>query len=137
MLKKVFGKKLSRERASRAALFRSLTAALISHGKIETTEAKAKAVLRDVEKLISLAKEGGVAARRRILGYLGNDRETTDALFTKIAPTFSGVKSGFVRIIKLPARKGDRAPMARLELVEQKKIEKAEKPKKKGVTDER
>lgn len=118
MRKMVFGRKLSRGKKGREALLRSLIRALIVNGKIITTKAKAKAIIGQVDKLVTMAKEGSIAARRRALAYLANDRETTDKLFGEIVPVFKARKSGYARIIPLPNRKGDAAKMARLEWVE-------------------
>lgn len=136
MKKKVFGKKLSRDRGSREALFRSVIRALILSGTIRTTKAKAKSVVRDLEKIVTLGKKGTVDARRRVYAILGNDRKATDLLFTKVVPAFSTKTSGFVRIINLPERLGDRAQMSILTwsekiVMEEKKIKKAEEKSKK------
>jgi len=132
MKKKVFGRKLSREKDTRLALFRSLMRALVLNGKIKTTKAKAKAIQKSLEKLINLAKKGTLAARRRVYSRLGNDRKTADLIFGTILPAFSAKKSGFTRIINLPERRGDLAKMVRLEWSEEikKKDESIEKAKK-------
>ena len=127
MNKKVFGRKLSRSRPAREALFASLTRALILNGKIVTTRAKAKAVQGSVEKMVTLAKKGNIAARRRVLSELDNKREATDILFREVAKAFSVRNSGFTRIISLPRRVGDNAQMVRMEWTE--KIEMGEKGK--------
>lgn len=118
MRKMVFGRKLSRGRKGRTALFRSLVRALVLSGKIVTTKARAKAISGQIDKYVSRAQKGGVALRRKVLAEMGNDRETVDKLFGKIAPTFTGRKSGFTRITLLPRRKGDNAEMAILEWVD-------------------
>jgi large subunit ribosomal protein L17 len=118
MNKHVFGRKLSRSRPSREALFSSLIRALILSGKIETTRAKAKAIQGKVERALTLAKKATLSGRRRVLAELDNDRKVCDLLFQKIAPAFSGRNSGFTRIVSLPARRGDRAKMVRMEWVE-------------------
>lgn len=128
MRKMVFGRQLSRGRKSRIALFRSLIRALALSGKIVTTKAKAKAVIPQIDKLITAAKKNSVSGRRKALSKLGNDRGTVDLLFLKIAPVFKERTSGFTRITLLPRRTGDKAEMVRLEWVE--KIETEEKPKK-------
>lgn len=127
MNKRVFGRKLSRSRPAREALFATLARALILNGKIVTTRAKAKAVQTDVEKFITLAKKGTLAGRRRILSSLDNKRDAVDNLYQKITAAFSGRQSGYTRIISLPRRKGDNAEMARLEWTD--KIVGSEKPK--------
>lgn len=95
----------------------------MASGKITTTKARVKAIQGQVDKYVSRAKKGGVAIRRKILAEMGNDRETVDALFTKVAKTMAQRKSGFTKITLLPRRKGDNAEMARLEWVEEKKNE--------------
>lgn len=115
MIKKVFGKKLSRERASREALFASLIRAMILSGKIVTTKAKAKAVQRDLEKMVTLSKKATIQARRQALAFLDNASDITDKLFREVAGLFKSKSSGFTRIINLKPRKGDNAKMVRIE----------------------
>lgn len=126
MKKKVFGKKLGRERDTRRALFRSLIRSLVEHGKIKTTKSKAKATLPSLEKLIGKAKANDVSSRRSVYSFLGNDRKTANMLFGQVAKNFSSRNSGFVRITNLPRRKGDNAEMVTMEwtdkiVVEEKK----------------
>jgi len=128
MRKMVFGRHLSRSRKGRIALFRSLIRALTISGKIVTTKAKAKAIIPQIDKIITAAKKNSLSARRRVLASLGNDRGTTDLIFLKVVPAFSNRTSGFTRIVLLPARSGDKAQMVRLEWSEI--IEMKEKPKK-------
>jgi large subunit ribosomal protein L17 len=127
MNKKVFGRKLSRSRPAREALFATLSRSLILNGKIITTRAKAKAVQGSVEKMVTLAKTGSIAARRKVMSNLDNARDATDILFQKVVKAFPGKTSGFTRIISLPRRVGDNAEMARMEwtekMVEEKKPE--------------
>lgn len=129
MIKKVFGRKLSRGRTAREALFASLTRAIILSGKIVTTKAKAKAVQRDVEKAVTLAKKGTLAARRQVFGILDNAKDATEKLFRDVAPSFKRT-SGYTRIINLGPRKGDNAPAVRMEWTESIEEHKME-PKKK------
>jgi len=135
MKKKVYGRKLSRGLNARRALFRALIRAIVMHGSIETTKAKAKSVQADIDKLVTLAKVGGINERRRIYAYLGNDRETTDKLIETVKNSFSSRKSGFTRIVKLPRRKGDGAEIAKLEWTDkiqvQEKVQDKKKAKKK------
>ena len=84
MKKKVFGRKLSRDRGSRTALYRALLKALILRGEIKTTYAKAKTIQPEIEKLITLAKKSNVSARRIVYARLANDRQSTNRLFKKI-----------------------------------------------------
>lgn len=123
MRKKVFGKKLSRDYGSRRALARSLIRALILHGTIKTTKAKAKAIQPEVEKMVTLAKKGGIPQRRQVYAMLGGDRKITDGLFGKVAPAFINRLSGYTRIVNLPQRQGDAAKMARLEWSQKIEIE--------------
>ena len=115
MKKRVYGRKLSRGLNARRALFRALIRAIVMHGSIEITKAKAKSVQADIDKLVTLARVGGINERRRIYAYLGNDRKTTDKLIETVKNSFSSRESGFTRIIKLPRRKGDGAEIAKLE----------------------
>ena len=119
MRKMVFGKKLSRGKKGREALLRSLVRAIGISGKIVTTKAKAKAIIGQVDKIVTLAKKGTLDSRRRVLAFLGNDRDTAERLVNTLAPSFSQRNSGYTRIILLPSRKGDNAQMARLEWVDE------------------
>lgn len=119
MKKKVFGRKLSRERDTRRALFRALIRALVEYGKITTTKAKAKAIQGRIDKLVNLAKGGSIHSNRRLFAALGNDKVTGKAILKKVVPSFSDRKSGYTRIIKLNRRKGDAAEMVRLEWVKE------------------
>ena len=131
MKKRVYGRKLSRERDSRRALFRSLIRALVEYGKITTTKAKAKAIQASTDKLVNLSKQGSISAKRRLYALLGNDKKTTKTLLEKIAPAFSDRKGGYTRMITLPRRRGDAAEIARIEWVKS-IIETTEKPETKG-----
>lgn len=118
MNKRVFGSKLSRERSSRELLFVSLVENLVNSGKINTTKAKAKAIIGLVDKLVVLAKKNTLASKRQILKRLKGNKEIATKLWTEIATTFSNRPSGFTRIIPISSRKGDLAKMVRLEWVE-------------------
>jgi large subunit ribosomal protein L17 len=111
------GKKLGRDAAHRRALYANLTGALITHGRIETTEAKAKAVRPYAEKLITLGKRGDLHARRQAMAQLRSN-DVVHVLFSDVAPRFAERPGGYTRIVKLGARQGDAAPMALLELVD-------------------
>jgi len=101
----------------RRALLSNMAASLIAHGRIETTQAKARAVRPYVEKLITLGKRGGLHARRQALARLRR-RPVVDQLFNDVAPAFAGRAGGYTRIIKTRYRAGDAAPMAIIELVD-------------------
>jgi large subunit ribosomal protein L17 len=111
------GRKLGRDSAHRKALYSNLAGALIEHGRIETTEAKAKAVRPFAEKLITLGKRGDLHARRLALAELRSN-DVVHQLFAEVAPRFAERPGGYTRIVKLAPRQGDSAPMAYLELVD-------------------
>ncbi|MDY6876805.1 MAG: 50S ribosomal protein L17 [Chloroflexota bacterium] len=137
MRHRVAGKRLNRSSGHRKALRRNLVTALFYHERIETTEAKAKAIRGQAEKLITLAKRGltvehedpsrGVHARRLAAGRLnrwmiepdGTRVDVLAKLFEEIAPRYMDRLGGYTRIYKLGPRKGDGAPMVLLELVEE------------------
>ena len=111
------GKKLGRDPAHRKALYSNLAGALIEHGRIHTTEAKAKAVKPFAEKMITLGKRGDLHARRQALSEL-RSQDVVHRLFADVAPRFSERPGGYTRIIKLGPRQGDAAEMVYLELVD-------------------
>ncbi len=110
------GKKLSRTPSHRKALMRNLAKALLTHGKIRTTEVKAKVIRGVVEPLITLGLRNDLHSRRLAYREL-NDHALVKRLFDEIAPQFAGVQGGFTRVMKLALpRRGDNAPMAIIEL---------------------
>lgn len=111
------GKKLGRDASHRKALYSNLSGALIEHGRIKTTIAKAKAVRPIVEEMITLGRRGDLAARRQALAYLRSNDVVT-MLFSEVAPRFKDRPGGYTRIVKLGPRWGDSADMAYLELVD-------------------
>jgi large subunit ribosomal protein L17 len=111
------GKKLGRDSAHRKALYANLAGALIEHGRIRTTEAKAKAVRPIAERMITLGRRGDLAARRRALAYL-RSQDVVHKLFSDVAPRFAERPGGYSRIVKLGPRQGDSAEMVYLELVD-------------------
>ena len=122
MRHRIAGRILGRDAGHRKALFRNLVRELYIHGRITTTEAKARAIRADAEKLITKAKNGmeGIArvnASRLLVAYL-NDKTVTKKVFDEIAPRFATRNGGYTRIIKLGKRHGDAAEMAIIELVE-------------------
>src|SRR5262249_59430921 len=108
------GKKLGRDSAHRRALLANLTSSLIEHGRIRTTETKAKAVRPVAEKMITLGREGSIHARRQALAFL-RSQEIVHLLFSEVAPRFKDRPGGYTRVVKLGPRQGDSAPMAYLE----------------------
>ena len=111
------GRKLGRDTAHRKALYSNLAGALIEHGRIQTTEAKAKAVKPFAEKMITLGKRGDLHARRQALAALRSN-DVVHHLFAEVAPRFSEREGGYTRIVKLGPRQGDAAAMVYLELVD-------------------
>jgi len=109
------GRKFSREKDQRKALIKSLARALFLHGKIETTQAKAKELSPFVQKIITKAKKNDLACTRALLAYFS--KKTTQKIINEIAPKYKDRKGGYVRIIKKGPRKSDRAKMAIIELV--------------------
>jgi large subunit ribosomal protein L17 len=95
----------------------NLATALFEHGRITTTHAKAKRLRPVAERLVTFAKRGDIAARRRVLTVV-KDKGVVHTLFTEIGPSYAGRPGGYTRIIKIGNRKGDNAPMAIIELVE-------------------
>ncbi|HEY6069601.1 MAG TPA: 50S ribosomal protein L17 [Gaiellaceae bacterium] len=111
------GKKLGRDSAHRKALYSNLAGALIEHGRIKTTEAKAKAVKPFAEQMITLGKRGDLHARRLALAEL-RSQDVVHQLFADVAPRFADRPGGYTRIVKLGPRLGDAAEMVYLELVD-------------------
>ena len=109
--------KLSRDAAHREALLSNLCKQLIDHERIKTSQAKAKAVKPEVEKLITLAKRGDLHARRQALAELGQDRFVVHKLFEEIAPRYASRPGGYTRIVKLGPRRSDSTEMVFIELV--------------------
>ena len=111
------GKKLGRDSAHRKALYANLAGSLIEHGRIRTTEAKAKAVKPFAEQMITLGKRGDLAARRQAIAQL-RSQDVVHVLFSEVAPRFAERPGGYTRIVKLGPRQGDAAEMVYLELVD-------------------
>jgi large subunit ribosomal protein L17 len=111
------GKKLGRDSAHRKALYANLAGSLIEHGRIKTTEAKAKAVKPFAEQMITLGKRGDLHARRLALAEL-RSQDVVHVLFAEVAPRFADRPGGYTRIVKLGPRQGDAADMVFLELVD-------------------
>ena len=111
------GKKLGRDSAHRRALYANLACSLIEHGRIRTTEAKAKAVKPYVEKIITLGRRGDLHARRQALAEL-HSQEIVHQLFSDVGPRMADRPGGYTRIIKIGHRPGDAAEMVYLELVD-------------------
>ncbi|MCS6782882.1 MAG: 50S ribosomal protein L17 [Gloeomargarita sp. SKYBB_i_bin120] len=108
--------RLSKPADQRKALLRALTTALLRHGRITTTKARARAVRAQVDRMITLAKDGSLAARRRALGYI-YDKQLVHALFAEAPERYGNRPGGYTRIIRTIPRRGDNAEMAIIELV--------------------
>jgi len=117
MSHRIDGRKLGRMRGPRLALFKSLTVAVFRYERIQTTEAKAKEVRGQVERMITIAKRGDLTARRAIVAALPNEPLVINKLMTEIAPKYADRTSGYTRIVRIGPRKGDAAEMVQLELV--------------------
>ncbi len=107
---------LGRPADQRKALLRGLTTQLIREGRVTTTKAKAKALRNEAERMITLAKDGTLAARRKAIGYI-YDKQLVHALFAKAKDRYGDRKGGYTRIVRTTSRKGDNAEMAIIELV--------------------
>jgi len=112
------GRKLNRTASHRKALFANMSVALIKHEQIVTTLPKAKELRPVVERLVTLAKRGGLHARRQALSRLQNDRAIVAKLFDTLGPRYQGRDGGYTRVLKAGFRHGDSAPMAVIELVD-------------------
>jgi large subunit ribosomal protein L17 len=113
---RVSGRKLNRTASHREAMLRNLAASLFTHRRVETTLAKAKEARRFVESLITLAKRDDLHSRRLFARRI-HDRSLIKVVFDEIAPLYKDRPGGYTRVVKLPSRSGDAAPMAILELV--------------------
>jgi large subunit ribosomal protein L17 len=111
------GRKLGRDSSHRRALYANLACSLIEHGRIKTTEAKAKAVKPYAEKMITLGRRGDLHARRQVLSEL-RSQEVVHQLFADVAPRMADRSGGYTRIVKIGPRQGDAAEMVYLELVD-------------------
>ena len=109
--------KLGRPTDQRKAMLRGLTTQLIREGRVTTTKARAKALRDEAERMITLAKNGSLASRRRAIGYI-YDKQLVHALFDKAQDRYGDRQGGYTRIIRTVPRRGDNAPMVFIELVD-------------------
>jgi large subunit ribosomal protein L17 len=114
---RIDGRKLGRKTGPRKALFKNLVVAVLRYEQVRTTEARAKEVRGQVEHVITLAKQGTLASRRRIIAELPDEPLVIDKLINEIAPKYGDRGSGYTRLIKVGRRNGDAAPIVQLELV--------------------
>ena len=120
MKKHVFGRKLSRDKNERKALFKNLISSFILRETIQTTEGKAKAIRSEIEKLVTKAKQGDKSAKTVLQKSLS--RSAFEKILNDIAPRFANRQGGYVRLIKLGKRFGDDAPMTLIEWTEKAKV---------------
>ena len=111
------GKKLNRTSAHRKALMRNMVTSLLDHERIETTDAKAKALRGLADRMITLGKRGDLHARRQALSVI-RSKEVTAKVFDELVERFRDRPGGYTRVIKLGNRVGDAAPISIIELVE-------------------
>ena len=109
-------RRLGVKSAHRRAMLRNATTSLLKNGRIDTTEPRAKEIASVAEKMITLAKQGDLAARRAALAFI-TEEDVVTKLFTEIAPKYADRTGGYTRIFLLGTRRGDAASMARIELV--------------------
>ena len=130
MKHRIAGTKLGRSTAQRKSLFKNLLMSLFTHGEIETTEAKAKAIKGIADRLVSKAQMGTIPARRLLERFFGT-KQAVNQLVDQVAPAMKDRKSGFTRIVRLGKRMGDDSMMVKMELVT--KPEKKEAAKESAV----
>jgi large subunit ribosomal protein L17 len=121
MPKPTKGPRLGGSSSHQKALLANLATSLFEHGRIKTTEPKARALRPYAEKLITHAKKGTLHNRREVMKKI-RDKDVVHVLFAEIGPFFADREGGYTRIIKVEARKGDNAPMAVIELVREKTV---------------
>ena len=112
------GRRMGGSAAHQRHMMANLATALFEHGKITTTEARARRLRPVAERLITFAKRGDLHARRRVLTTV-TDRDVVHTLFTEIGPSFAARDGGYTRITKIGPRKGDNAPLAVIELIQE------------------
>jgi large subunit ribosomal protein L17 len=116
MRHRVLRRRFDRPTGYRQLMFRNLVTEILDHEKIKTTEPKAKAVQGMTEKMITLAKAGGLNARRQALAFI-LDKRVTDKLFEDLGKRYAERHGGYTRIVKIGMRMGDGAPLVQIELV--------------------
>jgi len=114
---RIGGRKLSRKQGPRLALYKNLTVSILRYERVKTTEAKAKEIRGRVERMITLAKRGDLAARRTVVSEFPNEPLVVNKLFDEIAPKYADRTSGYTRIIRIGQRQGDAAEIVQIELV--------------------
>lgn len=132
MRKRVFGRKLRRNTDQRKALFRSLMGSLVLYGKIKTTEAKAKSIKGEIEKMVTLAKNKEGDARNLLMSRLANER-VVEKIISEIAPKFASRPGGYTRLVKMGPRVKDGAKIVLMSWVEEIAPTSFKQPKRKNL----
>jgi large subunit ribosomal protein L17 len=114
---RIGGRKLSRKQGPRLALYKNLTVSVLRYERVKTTEAKAKEISSRVEKMITLAKRGDLAARRSVVSQFPDEPLVVTKLFDEIAPKYADRTSGYTRLVHVGQRAGDAAPIVQIELI--------------------
>jgi large subunit ribosomal protein L17 len=114
---RIGGRKLGRKTGPRLALYKNLTVSILRYEKVKTTEAKAKEIRGQVERVITLAKRGDLAARRAVVAEFPNEPLVVNKLFDEIAPKYTDRTSGYTRIVRIGPRLGDAAEIVQIELI--------------------
>jgi len=114
---RVDGRKLSRKQGPRLALYKNLVVSVLRYERVKTTEAKAKEIRPQVERMITLAKKGDLTARRAVIAALPDEPLVVSKLFDEIAPKYADRTSGYTRITHVGQRQGDAAQIVQIELV--------------------
>src|SRR4051812_48444956 len=114
---RIDGRKLGRQGGARTSLYRNLAVSVLRYERVKTTEAKAKEIRGQVERMITLAKRGDLAARRTVVSELPNEPLVITKLFDVIAPKYADRQSGFTRLVHIGQRKGDAAEIVQIELI--------------------
>jgi len=114
---RIDGRKLSRKHGPRMSLYKNLIVSVLRYERVQTTEAKAKEIRGQVERVITLAKRGDLSARRTVVSELPNEPLVISKLFDVIAPKYADRQSGYTRIVHIGQRKGDAAEIFQVELV--------------------
>ena len=117
MAHRIGGRKLSRKRGPRLALYKNLTVSVLRYERVHTTEAKAKEISSRVERMITIAKKGDLAALRSVVAAFPNEPLVISKLFDEIAPKYADRTSGYTRIVRIGQRRGDAAEIVQIELV--------------------
>ena len=115
------GRKLSRRKEHRTAMLANLAASIIKHGRVHTTDAKAKEVRPFIERMVTFARQGDLHARRIVLSRLKGNQSAVKKLFDEIGPRYTARPGGYTRIIKLGFRQGDNSAMSLIEFVGEEK----------------